>query len=113
MRLFLMQRWSAVALIFFLTLHMIVVHYPPGHIDFSLVIERLANPVWKVIDILFLFAVVVHGLTGAYAVLIDVEKVSPYKRLFAGIAIALGIFAMIYGTMTILAFSPDAVVAMP
>ncbi len=113
MRLFLMQRWSAVALIVFLTLHMIVVHYPPGHIDFSRVIERLADPTWKVIDILFLLAAVVHGLTGAYAVLIDVEKVSPYKRLFAGIAIILGIFAMIYGTMTILAFNPDAVVAMP
>jgi succinate dehydrogenase / fumarate reductase, membrane anchor subunit len=72
MRVFVMQRVTAVALVLFLTLHMIVVHYPPGHLDFSRVMERLANPVWKVIDILFLAAVLIHALTGMYAVLMDV-----------------------------------------
>ncbi|MBK8989216.1 MAG: hypothetical protein IPM39_24660 [Chloroflexi bacterium] len=111
MRVFVMQRLTAVALVLFLTLHMVVVHYPPGHLDFNRVMVRLENPVWKVIDILFLFAVLIHALTGAYAVLMDVERITPYKRALAGAAVVLGVIAFVYGTITILAFSPTAALA--
>lgn len=106
MRIFLLQRWSAVALLFFLTLHMIVLHYPPFHIDFNRIVERMADPVWKLIDIAFLAAVLIHALTGAYMVLTDVERFGKVKRLLAGIAIAVGMWAMYYGTVTILSFNP-------
>ena len=106
MRVFIMQRVSAIALVFFLTIHMVVVHYPPGHIDFSRIIDRMANPVWKAIDIAFLFFVLIHALTGAYAVLMDSEKISPYKKALAGTAVVIGIIAFIYGTMTVMAFQP-------
>ncbi|MCB0046189.1 MAG: hypothetical protein KDD92_12230 [Caldilineaceae bacterium] len=106
MRIFQMQRYSAIALLFFLTIHMIVVHYPPFHIDFDRILERMDNPLWKLIDILFLFAVLVHALTGSYMVLTDVERFNRIKRVLAGAAIVLGLWAMYYGTMTILAFSP-------
>ena len=106
MRIFQMQRYSAIALLFFLTIHMIVVHYPPFHIDFDRLLERMDNPLWKLIDILFLFAVLVHALTGSYMVLTDVERFNRIKRVLAGAAIVLGLWAMYYGTMTILAFSP-------
>lgn len=104
MRVFVLQRVTAVALVVFLTLHMIVVHYPPGHLDFSRVMVRLANPVWKVIDILFLLSVLVHALAGAYAVLIDAERIMPHKRILSWAAIALGLVAFIYGTITIINF---------
>ncbi len=74
MRIFLMQRWSAVALLVFLTLHMVVVHYPPGHIDVDRVLERLDDPLWKAIDIAFLVAVLTHSLSGAYMVITDVQR---------------------------------------
>ncbi len=108
MRVFQMQRVSAVALVFFLTIHMIVVHYPPFHVDFSRIIERMAQPLWKGIDIAFLFFVLMHALTGAYAVLTDYEKIATYKKVFAGAAVIVGIAAFVYGTMTILAFQPPA-----
>ncbi|MBK8934113.1 MAG: hypothetical protein IPM76_17735 [Chloroflexi bacterium] len=111
MRVFVMQRVTAVALVLFLTLHMVVVHYPPGHLDFSQVMVRLANPVWKAIDILFLLAVLVHALAGAYAVLMDVERTTPYKRALIGGAMVLGIIAFLYGTITILNFSAPIGVA--
>ncbi|MBK8899885.1 MAG: hypothetical protein IPM53_01755 [Anaerolineaceae bacterium] len=111
MRLFQMQRISAIALVVFLTTHMVVVHYPPGHIEFSNIIDRMAQPLWKGIDIAFLFFVLMHALTGAYAVLTDVEKVTPYKKLLAGTAVIIGALAFVYGAMTILAFQPDAVAA--
>ncbi len=106
MRVFQMQRISAIALLVFLTIHMIVVHYPPFHVDFSRIIERMASPVWKAIDIAFLFFVLMHALTGAYAVLTDVEQVYKYKRILAGAAIVIGLIAFAYGTQTVLAFQP-------
>jgi succinate dehydrogenase hydrophobic anchor subunit len=106
MRIFLMQRISAIALLFFLTLHMVVVHYPPFHIDFNRILERMANPLWKAIDIVFLFFVLMHALTGAYMVITDVERFGRFKAALAWGAIAIGLFAMYYGTITILAFQP-------
>jgi succinate dehydrogenase / fumarate reductase membrane anchor subunit len=106
MRIFQMQRLSAIALVVFLTIHMIVVHYPPFHIDFSRIVERMADPLWKGIDIAFLFAVLVHALTGAYMVLTDIQQINTYKRILAGAAIVIGVVAFIYGTATVLAFQP-------
>ncbi len=106
MRIFLMQRISAVALVFFMTLHMVVVHFPPGHLDFSLVIARMESPIWKGIYVLFLFSVLIHALTGAYMVITDIEKTGSYKKGLAWGAIGLGIIAFIYGTITIWAFQP-------
>jgi succinate dehydrogenase hydrophobic anchor subunit len=85
---------------------MIVVHYPPGHLDFSRVIERLDDPLWKAIDIGFLVAVLFHALAGTYAVLLDVERVTPMKRVLAGILIVLGIIGVVYGSYTVISFQP-------
>ena len=107
MRIFQMQRISAIALLLFLGLHMAVMHYPPWEIDFrTVVVERLSNPVWKVIDIAFLFFVLMHALAGTYVVLTDIQRVNTFKRALAGAAIVLGIVAFIYGTATIMAFQP-------
>lgn len=112
MRIFQMQRISAIALLVFLTIHMIVVHYPPFHIDFSRIIDRLSQPLWKGIDIAFLFFVLVHALTGAYMVLTDVERFGRNKRLLAAVAIVIGILGFVYGTITILAFQPEVTTAL-
>lgn len=104
MRIFQMQRLTAIALLVFMTMHMVVVHYPPGHIDFSLILERLEYPLWKAIDIAFLFTVLIHALTGAYMVLTDWDQIAKYKQVLAGAAIILGVAGFIYGTQTILAF---------
>lgn len=104
MKTFWIQRISAVALIFFMTVHMIVVHYPPFHIDFSRISERMAQPLWQAIDIAFLFFVLLHALAGAYVVLTDVERFNRGKRVLAGAAIVIGIVAFVYGVQTILAF---------
>ena len=104
MRVFRWQRISAVALIFFMTIHMIVVHYPPFHIDFSRIAERMAQPLWQAIDIAFLLFVLIHALTGAYVVITDIERFSRGKRILAGAVIVIGIAAFIYGVQTIWAF---------
>jgi succinate dehydrogenase hydrophobic anchor subunit len=87
-----------------MTIHMIVVHYPPFHIDFSRIAVRMSQPLWQAIDIAFLFFVLIHALAGAYVVLTDVERFNRGKRILAGAAIVIGIIAFIYGVQTILAF---------
>jgi succinate dehydrogenase / fumarate reductase membrane anchor subunit len=109
MRIFVIQRISAIALVAFLALHMIVVHYPPGHIDFSRVLDRLANPWWKAIDVAFLFAVLTHALSGTYSVLMDVERVTPMKRVLAVVLVVLGIIGAVYGTVTVVSFQPPEI----
>lgn len=111
MRIFQMQRISAIALVVFMTIHMIVLHYPPFHIDFSRIIDRLADPLWKGIDIAFLFFVLIHALTGAYMVITDVERFGRVRRGLAWAAVIIGVAAFIYGTMTIMAFQPETVTA--
>ena len=106
MRTFQLQRWSAIALLFFLTIHMIVVHYPPFHINFDNILVRLQNPVWKVVDILFLFSVLVHALAGTYQVLTDVDRIFDYRKALAWAAVVIGVVAFVYGAATIWAFQP-------
>jgi succinate dehydrogenase hydrophobic anchor subunit len=107
MRIFQIQRVSAIALLIFLGIHMAVMHYPPWEIDFrTVVVERLSSPIWKVIDIAFLFFVLIHALAGAYVVLTDIQRVNSFKRVLAGAAIVLGVVAFLYGTATIMAFQP-------
>jgi succinate dehydrogenase hydrophobic anchor subunit len=107
MRVFQMQRISAIALLILLGIHMAVMHYPPFEIDFrTVVIERLSNPVWKMIDIGLLFFAVMHALAGSYVVITDLQRFSSVKRVVAGAAIVLGAVGFIYGTLTILAFQP-------
>ncbi len=112
MRIFQMQRISAIALLIFMTIHMIVVHYPPFHIDFSRIIDRMAQPLWKGIDIAFLFFVLIHALTGAYMVITDVERFGKQRRALAWAVVVIGVAAFYYGTITILAFQPPVANAM-
>ena len=109
MRIFQMQRISAIALLIFMTIHMIVVHYPPFHVDFHRIVERMADPLWKGIDIAFLFFVLIHALTGAYMVITDVERFGKQRQALAWIAVVVGVVAFVYGTKTIMAFQPPAV----
>ncbi|MEZ4643045.1 MAG: hypothetical protein R3E31_10000 [Chloroflexota bacterium] len=110
-RIFQLQRISAIALLVFMTMHMVVVHYPPGHIDFSRIIDRMAQPLWKGIDILFLLSVLVHALTGAYMVLTDVQKIGRYRQILGWAAVIIFVIAFAYGTKTIIAFQPVTAVS--
>ena len=108
MRIFQIQRITAVALLVFMTIHMIVVHYPPFHIDFSIIAQRMVNPVWKVIEILFLLSVLLHGLSGAYVVLTDYKQVSKFKKALAVLVVVVGIAAFFWGSWTILSWQLPA-----
>lgn len=104
MKIFQIQRLTAVALLVFLTIHMVVVHYPPFHIDFSIILERMTNPLWKVIEILFLSSVLLHSLSGAYVALTDYKQVSKFKKAVAVVVSVVGISAFILGSYTVISW---------
>jgi len=105
MKIFIIQRVSAVALVIFMTLHMVVVHFPVRDLEFGEVFaNRMSQPIWQGMYVLFLMTVLIHGLIGAYMVLTDVQSVAKYKKGLAWGAIVLGVVYFIYGTMTILSF---------
>ncbi len=102
---FKLQRWSAIALLVFLTIHMIFMHYvPPFHISFDVVQARLSTPTWKIIDILFLFSVLVHAMAGSYQVITDFESAFNYRKALAWASVIIVILAFVYGAKTIWAF---------
>ena len=105
MKIFIMQRVSAIALVVFMTLHMVVVHFPVRDLEFEEVfVNRMGQTGWQLMYVFFLLAVLVHGLSGAYMVLTDVGSVAKYKKGLAWGVIVIGVVYFIYGTMTILSF---------
>jgi succinate dehydrogenase hydrophobic membrane anchor protein len=108
MRIFQIQRITAVAMLVFMTIHMVVVHYPPFHIDFSIIAQRMASPIWKAIEVLFLGTVLLHGLAGAYVVLTDYRQVNRFKKIVAGAIIVIGIAAFLWGAFTVLSWQVPA-----
>jgi succinate dehydrogenase / fumarate reductase membrane anchor subunit len=108
MRNWQIQRLSAIAILVFLTIHMIVVHYPPFHITFDIILERLANPLWKAIDIAFLAFVLLHALSGTWAVVTDYQFFDRWRKPIGAVVLALGVLAFVYGALTIMAFQLPA-----
>ena len=104
MRRYQLQRISAVGLVIFLVLHMIVMHYPPREIKYENILDQMENPLWKAVEISFLFFVMVHALTGAYSVLTDYSFLDKYKRVIAVLLSLAGCVALYWGTTTVLSW---------
>jgi len=66
------QRVTGLYLAFAFAVHFIVMHFMgEGTITYESVAARLANPVWKVFDLTFLFFGLYHAVTGLRLILDD------------------------------------------
>jgi succinate dehydrogenase hydrophobic anchor subunit len=99
-----LQRISAVGLVVFLFLHIIVMHYPPRELNYSNILDQMENPLWKGIEISFLFFVMVHALTGVYGVLTDYDFLARYKKVIAALFFLAGSVAVYWGATTVLSW---------
>jgi len=108
MKIFQIQRISAVLLLFFFVMHIVIMHYgfPLQEVNYENTIARMESPAWKVIEICFLFTVVLHGLAGAYSVLTDYDKIAKFKTPIAVALVAIGAWAVYIGSMTVLSWVP-------
>jgi succinate dehydrogenase hydrophobic membrane anchor protein len=101
MKIFQIQRITAVALLLFLFMHIILMHYPPRDLEYSNIVAYMQYPAWKVIESLFLLSVLLHALTGSYVVLTDYEALSKLKKVFVVVLSLAGIAAFYWGALTI------------
>jgi succinate dehydrogenase / fumarate reductase, membrane anchor subunit len=69
-----LQRISGIVLVVALIGHYILMHATPnsGH-TYQAVMERLHQPIWKIIDLTFVTLGIWHGLNGTWSVLRDFE----------------------------------------
>lgn len=67
------QRVSGVALVFYIGLHIFVIHFATagGRIRFDEVMARLESPFFISLDLILLAVVLYHGLNGLRIVLLD------------------------------------------
>lgn len=101
-----LQRASAVILVFALGLHWIVQHHisPGAEITFAGVQVRLKWLLYLVADVLVLAFAVFHGLNGLRTVILDF-KLSRNAATWVTVLLAVvGLVAIIYGIPPILAF---------
>jgi succinate dehydrogenase hydrophobic membrane anchor protein len=101
MKIFQIQRITAVALLLFLFMHIILMHYPPRDLEYSNIVAYMQYPAWKVIESLFLLSVLLHALTGSYVVVTDYEALSKLKKVFVVVLSLAGIAAFYWGALTI------------
>ncbi|MDY6852495.1 MAG: succinate dehydrogenase, hydrophobic membrane anchor protein [Thermodesulfobacteriota bacterium] len=68
----LFQRVSGVVLAVAFAVHFIVLHFlGDGTFTYQSVVNRLANPAWKVFDLCFLFFALYHAVTGIRLIIDD------------------------------------------
>ncbi len=76
-----LQRWTGVLLIFMLITHFVISHFHgQPYVTYEMVMERLANPVWKLFDISFLYLAAYHGIMGAWVVVKGLLKYSRHLK---------------------------------
>ncbi|MFH1863064.1 MAG: succinate dehydrogenase, hydrophobic membrane anchor protein [bacterium] len=103
------QRISGAFLLLALLAHFWVLHYSnDGEVTFQIVAQRLATPLWKTIDLAFLFFVIIHGFNGFIMVIHDYVHKHNLRLALVSLVWVLGIVIGILGFITILTFQPLA-----
>ena len=102
-----LQRITGGALLILLAAHFWVEHFMTapareGKLTYEVVVSRLSNPVWQIIDISFLLVALYHGLAGLRNIVLDY---GPWqKRTVAAMNIALVAVGIVWAWWGIAAF---------
>lgn len=99
----LFQRISGVALATILGLHFVVMHLiSRGVYDYRIIMERMASPAWKAMDICFLVLALYHVMAGVTLVIDDYVHRAGWRNLLYVLNWLLALFLLMYGTMIVL-----------
>ncbi|MBW2621932.1 MAG: succinate dehydrogenase, hydrophobic membrane anchor protein [Deltaproteobacteria bacterium] len=104
------QRISGLALAAILGFHFVVMHLlSEGAYDYQTIMERMASPAWKALDICFLVLALYHGMTGVKIVIDDYVHRAGWRNFACGLTWFLALSLLIYGTMIILSLQAPSV----
>lgn len=99
------QRISGAFLLAALLAHFWVLHYSHnGEVTFQIVAQRLATPLWKMIDLSFLVLAIIHGFNGFLMVIHDYVHNSNWRLVLVALIWVVGILLVVMGTITIISF---------
>lgn len=101
------QRVSGVALVALLGLHFILIHYTgePGPVTYDKVAPRLASPLYKAWELLFLVLALYHAMNGVKLVIDDYVHNSTWRSCLLGLSWLVALALLIFGALTIITFS--------
>ena len=101
------QRISGIALLVFVLGHFGVTHYfPGGDVTYQKVFQRLIQPEWKFFNLAFLILGLSHGLNGSWTISEDYIRKGWLRMTLFGMVMIAGLFLLVLGTLTIMAFQP-------
>jgi succinate dehydrogenase hydrophobic membrane anchor protein len=100
-----MQRITGILLVVVLIGHYILMHATPeaGH-TYQAVMERLHQPIWKIIDMTFVTLGLWHGLNGLWSVIRDYELKPWLTTTIYTIIVLVALAFWFLGLNTILSF---------
>ena len=104
----LFMRLSGLALVFLALLHFAITHVVNDVVetDYRFVANRWDNPFWQIFDWLLLALALLHGANGARWVVEDYVRRPGPQAATKYVVYALTAALLVYGTVTIVAFSP-------
>ena len=103
-----LQRITGAMLLILLAAHFWVEHFVTapvrrGDLTYDVVVSRLSNPAWQVIDIAFLLIALYHGLNGLRNIILDYGPLG--RRVMGAINAALVVVGVAWAWWGISAFS--------
>ncbi len=93
----LFQMITAIFMVFFLGVHLIIAHaYGLNNILFQKILERLQDPWWQAFYIVFIISVTYHALNGLRGIILDmgVKRIKLINIIFWIVAIGTIIYAV-------------------
>jgi len=98
----LFQRISAVILFVLLMAHYVTYHFiGRGVVQYADVVEKMKAPWFNLVQFLFLFLALYHGINGIWMVAEDYMKKRGTRIFVFSILVLLGVVLMFVGTLTI------------
>lgn len=97
------QLLSGIFLLIVLGAHFWALHFKTANqtLSYQLILSRLSNPLWKVLDTVFLALVLYHALNGVRAIILDFNVSKTMRGLLFWLCVIAAIACFIFGLNTI------------
>lgn len=104
----LFMRVSGVVLLVMVLLHFAIMHLftPIELVNFSFVVARWSNPLWRVYDLVLLSLALVHGMNGLRIVADDYVHSRPARLVVMTLIYSITFLFLVLGAEVIFAFQP-------
>lgn len=103
----LLQRISALYLVFGMTVHMFILPLGGKTIDFTSVHSRLVNAGWVVFDVLLLIACLYHGFNGLWGIVLDYDPRKLFRKGWGYSIAVVGLAFLVYGLFVLVPLSAE------